>query len=144
MSNEFFWFMHVSLDFLHTRNCAWRGFHPHHAMLQPIVLGEWSIPGKRLEEAIMSFGEENNYLPSPIPLFQVGVDLGAASWIFAGVESGCERTCCENRATLVVGNFCIDMSFTSMVDCISSMLWADVEPYILQKKMILLPEWCGN
>ena len=38
---------------------------------------------------------------------------------------------CENRASLVAAIFNLDMPFTNMVDCISSMLRAGVEPYIL-------------
>ena len=48
------------------------------------------------------------------------------------------------RAPLVFGMFSIDMSFTSIVDCNSSMLQAGVDEPNILPKMILLPEWHGN
>ena len=57
--------------------------------------------------------EQNNYLPSPIPWFQAGVDLCTASWLATRLEYGCESTRFENRAFLVVGRFSIDTPFTN-------------------------------
>ena len=85
---------------------------------------------------IKRVGEQNNYLPSPIPWFQAGVDLGSASWLVTRLKSSCESARCENRASLVVGSFSIDMPFTDMA---SSGYWT-----IYLAKMILLPEWCRN
>ena len=95
------------------------------------------------EETMMRVWEQNNYLQSPIPWFQAGVDLGTVSWLVTRLESHCESARCEKRAPLVFGSFSIDMSFTNMVDCNSLMLQAGVEPYILPK-IILLREWHGN
>ena len=64
--------------------------------------------------------EQSNYLPSPTPWFQVGVDLGSASWLVTRLGSGCESAHCENRPCLVVGRFSIDMPFTGMA---SSRYW---------------------
>ena len=41
-------------------------------------------------------------------------------------------------APVVVRSFSIDMPFTNMIDCNSSMLQAGVEPYILPKKIFYL------
>ena len=95
-----------------------------------------SISDKLVEEETMvGVGEQNIYLKSPIPWFQTGVDLGAASWLVTRLESRCESPRCENIALLVVAMllFFIDMPFTNMVDCNSLMLQAGVEPYILPK-----------
>ena len=81
----------------------------------------------------MRVWEQNIYFPSPIPWFQAEVDLGAASWLVTRLESACKSVCCENRPSLVVGSFSIVIPFTNLVECISSMLWAGVERYILQK-----------
>ena len=63
------------------------------------------------------FGNKNNYLQSPIPWFQAGIDLGTASWLVTRLESRCASARSEKRAPLVFGSFSIDMSFTNMVDC---------------------------
>ena len=60
-----------------------------------------------------------------------GLILGPAIWFVTILEYGCESAPCENRASLVAVNFSIDMPFTNMLDCISLMLQAAVEPYIL-------------
>ena len=65
----------------------------------------WSISDKRLEEeTVMIVREQINYLKSPIPWFQAGVDLAAASWLVTRLESR-ESTRCENGAHLAVGSF---------------------------------------
>ena len=100
----------------------------------------WSFSDKHLEEeTMMRVWEQNNYRKSSIAWFRDGVDLGAASRLVTRLESRFERVCSENRASLVVGSFSIDMSFSNLVDCNPSML----KTYILPK-IILPPEWRGN
>ena len=99
----------------------------------------WSTSDKHLEDEIMMrFWGQTNYLKSPTPWFRAGVDLGAASWLVTRLESRCESSCCENRAPLLVGNFSIDMPFTNMVDCNSSMLQAGVEACRAEKLVYFL------
>ena len=88
----------------------------------------------------MRVWEQNNYLPSPIPWFQSGVDFRCCNLILSSDWNLVVRAPpppppppCENRASLVAANISIDMPFTNMVDCISSMLRAGVKPYILPK-----------
>ena len=100
--------------------------------------GIWSIADKHLEEKrMMRVWEQNNYLKSSIPWFQAGVNLGAASWLVTKLESCGESARSENRTPLIVGSISIDMPFTNIVDCNSSMLQAGVEPIILTKNILL-------
>ena len=130
MSDENYWCLHVSLDFLHLQIAVHGlGFHSHHAMLQPIIQVHVVISDKHMEEeTAVRFWEQNNYLKSLIPWFWAGVDLGAASWPVTRLESRCESAHCENRTSLVVESFSIDMPFIiNMVDCNSWMLHAGVD-----------------
>ena len=84
-------------DFLHLQEGVHGlGFHPHHAMIHPIVqvhvVNSRQASGR--EDNDESW-EENNFLPSPIPWFQAGLDLGAASWLVIRLESDCESACCK-------------------------------------------------
>ena len=81
------------------------------------------------------FGNKTIIFHHPSLGFSPGKILGAAVWHVIKMEFGCERAPCENRASLVAAHFSIVMPFTHMVDCISSMLRAGVEPYILPKKI---------
>ena len=68
----------------------------------------------------------------------LGEILGAAIWLVIR-QSGFESGPCENRASLEAAFFSIDMPFTNMVDCISSML-RGIEPtiYLAEKLFCFL------
>ena len=145
MSDENYWCMHASFDFLHLQDHVHGfGFHPHHAMLEPIVkvhvVNFIQASGRGDNGASLG---QHTYLKSPIPWFLAGVDLGAAACLVTRLKSHCESPRCENRAPLVLGSFSVAMPFTIMVDCNLSLLQAGVEPYILPK-IILLSKWRGN
>ena len=64
-----------------------------------LKLNHVSKKGAQEEEAMTWFWEEDNYLPSPIPWSQAGVDLGVASWLFTGLFFS-NSAYFENRASL--------------------------------------------
>ena len=135
-----YWCMHVSLDFLHLQKAVHGvGFLPHRAMLPTKV----KVHVVNFRQAFRRVNNDEGL--GTKQLSSITHPLVSDWGRFRCCKLTCHRAWISlwehllwKRALLVFGSFFIDMPFTNMVHCNSSMLQAVVEPYILPK-MILLP-----
>ena len=94
------------------------------------------------------FGNKNNYLQSPIPWFQAGVNLGAANWLVTRLESRCERARCEKTTPVVFGSFLLTCPLQTwltairrcckqLLNLISCQKWFCIHLYVQRRGVFL-------
>ena len=117
-----------------TKSCAWIGLLSTSCYVTTSSLsacGQFQTSGWKRRQW-WEFGK-NSYLPSSIPWFQARADFMCCNLTCYQTEIWLWERPLWKKASLLAAIFSVDMPFTNMVDCISSMLRAGVEQYILPK-----------